>query len=42
MSKCSECKHSHKIEDAEYDKVYECDAEKYDIVHYTCFEPKEA
>lgn len=38
--KCSECIHAHKIED-EYDKVYECDAEEYDIETFSCFEEKE-
>lgn len=35
--KCSNCKHSHHIED----NVYECDAEEYDIDTHSCFVPKE-
>lgn len=38
--RCSSCIHAHKIDD-EYDKVYECDAEDYDIEHLTCFVAKE-
>ena len=38
--RCSNCAHAHKIED-EYDKVYECDAEVYDIKFLTCFVPRE-
>lgn len=41
MSNCSECKHSRKIEDADYDKTYECCAEGYDTLNHTCFESKE-
>lgn len=37
--KCSKCTHAHKVDD-EYDKVYECDAEEYDIERLTCFVPK--
>ncbi len=37
---CSACKHSRKVEDAEYDKTYECTAEHYDLEAYTCFEEK--
>ena len=39
MSKCANCIHSHKIEDAEHDKIYSCDAEVYDIDTLTCFVP---
>lgn len=39
MSKCVNCIHSHRIEDDEYDKVYECDADVYDITNLTCFVP---
>ena len=39
--KCSKCIHAHKIDDDEYDKMYECDAEVYDIKNLTCFVPKE-
>ena len=38
--RCSNCIHAHKVED-EYDKVYECSAEEYDIKNLTCFVPKE-
>ena len=38
--RCSNCIHAHKIED-KYDKMYECDAEEYDIEHLSCFVPKE-
>ena len=37
--RCCNCIHAHKIDD-EYDKVYECDAEKYDVENLTCFVPK--
>lgn len=37
---CSDCKHSHKVEDDEYDKTYECDAEEYDIDTHSCFVPR--
>lgn len=40
MCKCSDCIHSHKVEDSEYEKIYECDAEVYDIDNKTCFAPK--
>ena len=35
--RCSNCKHSHKVDDI----TYECDAEEYDINEKTCFVPKE-
>ena len=38
---CSMCIHSHKVEGDEYDKVYECDAEEYDIDTHSCFVPRE-
>jgi hypothetical protein len=38
--RCSNCINAHKIDD-EYDKMYACDAEEYDIEHLTCFVPKE-
>ncbi len=38
--RCSACKHSRKVEGAEYDKTYECTAEHYDLEAYTCFEAK--
>lgn len=38
--KCSNCIHAHKLDD-EYDKMYECDADEYDIENLTCFVPKE-
>ena len=38
--RCSARKHSRKVEDAEYDKTYECTAEHYDLEAYTCFEEK--
>lgn len=38
---CHDCIHAHKVEDDEYDKVYECDAEEYDIKNLTCFVPRE-
>lgn len=41
MSKCSNCVHSRKIEDDEYDKTYSCDAEVYDIDNLTCFVPRD-
>ncbi len=39
MSKCVNCIHSHKIEDDEYDKTYECDSKVYDVDNLTCFVP---
>lgn len=41
MSKCLHCVYSRKVEDAEYDKTYECLAEIYDIDRKTCFVPKD-
>lgn len=38
--RCSNCVHAHKIDD-EYEKMYECDAEVYDIKDLTCFVPRE-
>lgn len=38
--KCSNCIHAHKLDD-EYDKVYECDADVFDIKNLSCFVPKE-
>lgn len=40
ICRCRACKHAHKVEDAEYDKTYECTADTYDLEAYTCFEEK--